>query len=141
MTRTFHARVDRAVLLGGLLPGTVPAVCFLWMKMPLPALFFLLLMVVMVERLVHTVYVLDDEGCLRVSHGRFSRTVVWRLSEVDRVELHPLPGWLGRKRSAEAVRLVDRSGRELVLCPADSAEFCHVLLKKKEESLCSSSPS
>lgn len=136
MIRTFHARLDKAVLLGGLLPGTVLAVCFFWMKMPLPALFFLLLMVLMVERLIHTEYVMDDDGRLTLCKGRFSRRQMIAIADIERVEIHRAPAFFWLLRREDVVLVACRDGREWVLSPASSAEFCHVLLKKKEELSC-----
>lgn len=124
------------VLLGGLLPGTVLAACFLWLRMPLPALFFLLLMVLMVERLIHSSYVLDDEGHLILNKGRFSRRRTLLLAEIERVELHQAPAFFWLLKREDVVLITERDGRQWVLSPASAAEFCHVLLKKKEELSC-----
>ena len=136
MIRTFHAKVDKAVLLGGLLPGTVLAVCFFWVKMPLPALFFLLLMVFIVERLIHTSYVMDDNGHLIVYKGRFSRRQTIDIAGIERVEIHRAPAFFWLLKREDVVLVTCCDGKEWVLSPAPASEFCHVLLKKKEELSC-----
>uniref|UniRef100_UPI00258BB8A3 PH domain-containing protein n=1 Tax=Bacteroides acidifaciens TaxID=85831 RepID=UPI00258BB8A3 len=133
MIRTFHAKVDKAVLVGGLLPGTVLTVCFFWVRMPLPALFFMLLMIGAVERLIHTSYILDDDGRLIIHKGRFSRSRVLRVVEISKVELHRVPAFFWLLKREDVVLVTGSDGKEWILSPLAAAEFCHVLLKKKEE--------
>ncbi len=138
MIRTFHARPSKKLLVATLLPGTVLAVYFFWLKMALPALFFMLLLVLVVERTVHTEYRLDDAGRLTVSYGRLSRRRLIELRMVERVEIltpGPVMRLLG---GTETVMLTLTGGRQVFLNPSVPTEFCHVLLKKKEQ-LCHTS--
>ena len=73
MIRTFHSKVNRKTLCFCLLPGTVLAVYFFWVKLPLPALCCMVFLVFVVERLIHTSYVFTDDGFLWVNRGRFSK--------------------------------------------------------------------
>ncbi len=133
MIRTFHARPSKTLLVAALLPGTVLAVYFFWLKMALPALLFLLLLVLVVERTVHTEYTMDDAGRLRVSHGRLSRRRIIELRTVERVEIlapGPVMRLLG---GTDTVMLTLTDGRQVFLNPSVPTEFCHVLLKKKEQ--------
>lgn len=129
MIRTFHAKIDPLILAGCLLPSTVLAVFFFWSKQPIPALIFLILMVLVVERLIHTSYILTDEGVLWIDKGRFARKKQLRLEEIAKVELYQLRQFfLIRKRTA--VLLTLKNGSTMIITPFPAEEFCHVLLKK-----------
>lgn len=82
MIRTFHSKLNRKTLVFCLLPATVLAVYFFWVKLPLPALCCMVFMVFVVERLIHTFYVFADDGCLYIHQGRFSRVKKIPLTEI-----------------------------------------------------------
>ena len=129
MIRTFHSKVDRKTLCFCLLPGTVLAVYFFWIKQPLPALCAMVFLVFVVERLIHTSYVLTDDGVLWIDKGRFVRKKAVRLEEIDRVELFQLRSFFLIRRR-DAVMLTLKDGSQLVVNPFPAEEFCHVLLKR-----------
>lgn len=137
MVRTFHAYIDKPTLWGCLMPSTVLAVYFFWEQIPLAGLAFLLLMVVFVERIIHTSYTFLDDGTLLIDRGRFSRKRSVCLSEVSEVRLHQ-PGSLRLLRRSPVVLLTLADGSIYMLTPVPAEEFCHYLLKKKEE-LCAPS--
>lgn len=132
MIRTFHAKIDPVLLVGCLLPSTVLAVFFFWIKQPIPALVFMILMILIVERLIHTSYVLTDDGLLWINKGRFTRKKSVRIADIDKVELYQLRSFfLVRKRDAVLLTMKDRS--TVLVTPFPAGEFCHVLLKRMEE--------
>ncbi|MCM1108293.1 MAG: hypothetical protein NC388_04445 [Clostridium sp.] len=128
MIRTFQSRVNKITLLCCLLPATVLAVYFFWIQLPLPAFFFMLAMVFIVERLIHTTYTFTDDGCLHISKGRFSRRVTIDLHEVEKLEVCRT-GWFGKC----AVVIYRREKHAVVVNPMVTAEFCHVLMKRKSQ--------
>lgn len=132
MVRTFHASVDKPILLGCLMPSTVLAAYFFWERMPLAGLAFLLLMVLFVERIIHTSYTFCDDGTLRVDRGRFARKRSVHVTEVAEVRI-VRPGRLSLLRRSPAVMLTLANRSEWILTPVPAEEFCHYLLKKKEE--------
>ena len=85
MDRIFHARVHflMYVLLGLLTAGVCLSFVY---RLGLCAVLMLLLLVVVVERIVHTTYTITADGRLVVSCGRFSRPRVVALRDVVRVE-------------------------------------------------------
>lgn len=130
MIRTFHAKIDPVLLIGCLLPSTILAIFFFWVMLPIPALFFWVLMVFVVERMIHTSYVLTDDGKLWISKGRFVRKRSVCLEDISKVELFSLRSFfLVRRR--DAVMLTLQDGTTLVVTPFPAEEFCHVLLKRK----------
>ena len=85
MDRIFHARVHflMYVFLGVLTAGVCLSFVY---RMGLCAALTLLLLVVVVERIIHTAYTITADGRLVVSRGRFSRPRVIALRDVVRVE-------------------------------------------------------
>lgn len=72
MNRIFHARIAwyHYFLL---LVLTVNAVGALWCKYILPAVLLMLLLIVVIEQIIHTVYTVSADGNLEISMGRFIR--------------------------------------------------------------------
>ena len=62
MIRTFHAKINKKILFFSLLPATVLAIYFFWVKLPLAALCCMVFLVFVVERLIHTYYVFIRDG-------------------------------------------------------------------------------
>lgn len=132
MIRTFHAKIDPVVLFGGMLPCTVMAIYFFWIKLVLPAAVFMVIMVVLVERMIHSSYTLTDDGRLLVYKGRFSRSATYALDEIKKIELYR-PSFFFLFKRRDVVLLTLNSGRQIIVTPFPAAEFCHVLLKRREE--------
>ena len=83
MDKVFHARIHFLMYL--FLAVLVVGVCFSFLhRMGLCAALTLLLLVVAVERIIHTTYTLTADGRLVVSHGRFSRRLDIPLSGLRR---------------------------------------------------------
>lgn len=85
MHRIFHARVPLHTIIFLFL---LTVVCFwsFWTKTLVPALVTLLMLVVLVERIIHTTYTVTTDGRLIVSRGRFSSVLVLPLSDIRRIE-------------------------------------------------------
>lgn len=131
MMRTFHSKTGIVAALFRLLPATVLTVCFFWVKMPLAALVFLLLLVVLIERMLHTCYVLDDDGMLWILKGRLSRRVRLKLSDIERVEVVRTSS-LSVFKSRKAVMLSMRDGSLRFITPVPAEDFCRCLNQKKK---------
>ena len=87
MIRTFHAKINKKILFFSLLPATVLAIYFFWVKLPLAALCCMVFLVFVVERLIHTYYVFTDEGCLFIHQGRFSKVSRHSLSDIEKMDI------------------------------------------------------
>lgn len=129
MTRTFHAKLDKKTLLFCLLPSTIMAVYFFWIKWPLPAFVFMVFMVIIVERLIHTVYVVTDDGRLIISKGRFSRSVVINLSDIKSVEPVKTSAIFPFRRN-DVVGITLKDGAIRLVSPFPADEFCHFVMKQ-----------
>ena len=134
MIRTFHSKLNRKTLVFCLLPATVLAVYFFWVKLPLPALCCMVFLVFVVERLIHTFYVFADDGCLYIHQGRFSKVRKLALADIREAAVVS-PSSLAFLKSRDTVMLELRDGslHFITHCPAE--EYCRYLEKRKEERL------
>lgn len=85
MNRIFHARIAAGQYLFILLAGAV-AVYGLWEKNILIAILFMLLLIVSIEKLIHTTYTITTDNRLVLFFGRFSRGKEIRLKDITAVE-------------------------------------------------------
>lgn len=134
MIRTFHSKLNRKTLVFCLLPATVLAVYFFWVKLPLPALCCMVFLVFVVERLIHTFYVFADDGCLYIHQGRFSKVHKLALADIREAAVVS-PSSLAFLKSRDTVMLELRDGSLHFITPSPAEEFCRYLKKRKEESL------
>lgn len=132
MVRTFHAKLNKKTLFFCLLPGTVLAVYFFWVKEPLIALCFMVFLVFVVERLIHTAYVFTDDGFLLINLGRFSKTRKIALSEVEKIDVVQ-PFSLALLKDDGAVMLTMRDGSTKFVTPFPVEEFCKYFNRRKQE--------
>lgn len=132
MIRTFHSKISKVALFFCLLPSTVLAVYFFWVKIPLAALVFMLFMVAIVERMIHTSFTLTDDGKLILSKGRFSSKIILLLQDIEKVEVHK-PSSINLLYKDEVVVLSCKNGKQIYITPVPVREFCRFLLKKKDE--------
>ena len=104
MNRIFHARIAAGQYLFVALAGVI-AVYGLWEKQILIAVLFMLLLVVSIEKLIHTTYTVTADNKLLLFFGRFSRG-----------EGNPAEGYyVGRARFLHADRRICR----YALCPGE----------------------
>ncbi|QIU93552.1 PH domain-containing protein [Bacteroides faecium] len=85
MNRIFHARIAwyQYFLLVVL---TVNVVGALWCKYILPAVLLMLMLIVVIEQIIHTVYTVTTDGNLEISRGRFIRKKVIPISEITTIQ-------------------------------------------------------
>lgn len=127
--RTFHYRVS-FLNYAAIIVVAVAALCAFWQRSAANAVVGLALMVVvvlMVERIVHTAYTLTADGRLRVSKGRFSRRVEIRLTDIVSVEtVH------GRLLPVRYLLVRYGSGHELAVQPANEEAFIEEIRKRQK---------
>lgn len=85
MDKIFHARIHFSMYLFLVLLTAGTYLSF-WHHMGVCAAITLVLLVVVVERIIHTTYTLTGDGRLIVSYGRFSRPRVIPLESLRRIE-------------------------------------------------------
>lgn len=85
MNRIFHARIAwyQYFLLMVLACNAVGA---LWCKYIVPAVMFMLVLIVVIEQIIHTIYIVTTNDTLEISQGRFLRKKVIPLSEIITIQ-------------------------------------------------------
>ncbi|MBP1612830.1 MAG: hypothetical protein H6Q13_278 [Bacteroidetes bacterium] len=85
MNRIFHARIIWYQYIYLLLLALV-TLFLIWEKHALPALLFALLMVMLIEKIVHTTYTVTSDGELILYFGRFSKKRKIAIADILSVE-------------------------------------------------------
>ena len=128
MNRIFHARISwyQYFLLVVL---TVNAVGALWCKYILPAVLLILMLIVVIEQIIHTVYTVTPDGILEISTGRFIRKKVIPISEITAIrKCHSMK--FGRFSVTEYVLIEYGKGKFVSVMPVKEREFVELLEKR-----------
>ena len=128
MNRIFHARIAwyQYILLVVL---TVNVVGALWCKYILPAVLLILMLIVVIEQIIHTVYTVTPDGILEISTGRFIRKKVIPISEITAIrKCHSMK--FGRFSVTEYVLIEYGKGKFVSVMPVKEREFVELLEKR-----------
>jgi len=120
MNRIFHARIAwyQYFLLVVLTLNTVGA---LWCKYILMALLFMLMLIVVIEQIIHTVYTVTADGNLEIFRGRFIRKKIIPVSEIIAI------------RKCHSMRFGRFSVTDYLLIEYGEGRFVSVTLVKERE--------
>ena len=128
MNRIFHARIAwyQYFLLVVL---TVNVVGALWCKYILPAVLLILMLIVVIEQIIQTVYTVTPDGILEISTGRFIRKKVIPISEITAIrKCHSMK--FGRFSVTEYVLIEYGKGKFVSVMPVKEREFVELLEKR-----------
>ena len=128
MNRIFHARIAwyQYFLLVVL---TVNVVGALWCKYILPAVLLILMLIVVIEQIIHTVYTVTPDGILEISTGRFIRKKVIPISEITAIrKCHSMK--FGRFSVTEYVLIEYGKGKFVSVMPVKEREFVELFEKR-----------
>ena len=125
MNRIFHARIAAGQYLFVILAGTI-AVYGLWEKNILVAVLFMLLLVVSIEKLIHTTYTVTTDNKLSLFFGRFSRGKEIPLKDITSVE-RASSMRIGRFAVMRYVLVRYGEGKCVALLPVKEEEFIRLL--------------
>ena len=128
MNRIFHARITIGQYLFLLLVAGV-AFWALWDKQIVIALVMAGLLIVGIEKLIHTTYTITADGNLVLYYGRFMRGKVIAMDSVSGVEKASSMNVFGF-RLMRCV-LVHHEGKTEALMPVKEDEFIEAINKKK----------
>lgn len=103
---------------------------FAWCKNGLLALFFLIVVVYTLEMLLHSTYTVTSDGKLVIYKGRFIKSVVLSLTEIDHVENNHYSFNFGI-HTGSYVLIVMKNGKEIGVRPENEAEFISYLEYKQ----------
>ena len=128
MNRIFHARIAwyQYFLLVVLTVNVVGALCC---KYILPAVLLILMLIVVIEQIIHTVYTVTPDGILEISTGRFIRKKVIPISEITAIrKCHSMK--FGRFSVTEYVLIECGKGKFVSVMPVKEREFVELLEKR-----------
>ena len=128
MNRIFHARIAwyQYFLLVVL---TVNVAGALWCKYILPAVLLILMLIIVIEQIIHTVYTITPDGILEISTGRFIRKKVIPVSEITAIKkCHSMK--FGRFSVTEYVLIEYGKGKFVSVMPVKEREFVGLLEKR-----------
>ena len=128
MNRIFHARIAwyQYFLLVVL---TVNVVGALWCKYILPAVLLILMLIVVIDQIIHTIYTVTPDGILEISTGRFIRKKVIPISEITAIrKCHSMK--FGRFSVTEYVLIEYGKGKFVSVMPVKEREFVELLEKR-----------
>ena len=128
MERTFHQQFTMANKCG-ITVFSLLAFYLLWQKAALTGLFVAVIVVLMIERMIHTTYtftVSERSEVLRIDRGRFSPTVI-AVNEIVRCTLMKTAFGLSH------YLLIEYGGRRMVSVTPDNSEAFIAELKKRQE--------
>lgn len=131
MNRVFHARIVAAQYVA-LALITFCMVWGFWNKELLVAVSWMLLLVVCMERLIHTTYTLTSDGKLVLYRGRFGPRRIIYLKDIISVE-QTSSLKLGRWAVLNYVLVKHGANRCEVCLPVNEEEFIRVLRKRMQE--------
>lgn len=128
MNRIFHARIAwyQYFLLAVL---TVNAVGALWCKYILPAVLFMLMLIVVIEQIIHTVYTVTVDGNLEISRGRFIRKKVIPISEITTIQKYRSMKF-GSFSVTDYLLIEYGKGKFASVMPVKEREFVELIEKK-----------
>ena len=121
MNRIFHERITWAQVMFILIGAAVVFWAF-WIKQVLLGVIFLLMLIVMIERAIHTTYTLTTDGRLLVYYGRFTKGKEIQVSDIKKVE--KFKNWL-----THGVVVHYGDGRFVPLQPVNEEELMASLQK------------
>ena len=131
MNRVFHARIVAAQYAALGLIAFITIWGF-WYKELLSAVLFMLLLVVCIERLIHTNYTLTSDGKLVQYRGRFTRVREIDLKDIVSVE-QTSSLKIGRRALLHYVLVKYRPDKCEVFLPVNEEEFIRTLKKRMQE--------
>lgn len=131
MNRLFHAKIQKSswLLLMVLL---VLAVFAMWNKSPILMAIAMLLMVVIIERMIHTTYTIDKSGNLIIHKGRFSKDKIISLKDIQRIDRVNSMRIFGKSIST-CLFIVCNEGRQIQVIPRLEDEFVECVRKRRLE--------
>ncbi len=130
MNRIFHARIVwyQYVLLVVLAANLI---AFLWNQYIIPAVFVALVLLIIIEQIIHTVYTLSADNILTVSRGRFSPKLVIPLSEIRDIRKgHSMR--VGRFSITNYILIEYGKDKFASVMPIKEREFLEIMHKRLE---------
>lgn len=128
MDRIFHARIAAGQYVFLFLAAGL-ATYGLWEKHILVAILFMLLLIVCIEKLIHTTYTITTDGKLIIFFGRFIRSKEILLNDIISVE-RSSSMQIGKFAVIRYVLIKYGGGKCMALLPVKEEEFVRLLKER-----------
>ncbi|MCD8235687.1 MAG: PH domain-containing protein [Prevotellaceae bacterium] len=131
MNRVFQAKINigNYILLTLLL---LVAIHSMWHVNGILLCLSLLLLVVIIERMIHTTYTITTDGTLIISNGRFSKRKVVSLSDIDSIER--IRGMrIGGKAISTSLLITCKNGKLFQVNPGNEDDFVKCVQKRRAQ--------
>ena len=125
--RTFRSRMSGSIVLIAAL--TVVCIYMMWQGGGIGIAVSLLLVLLVIERTIHTEYRIDGEN-LVIRKGRFTKEKVIPLSQIGRVD-RIRRFKMGRWMLGSCLVIVGNDGQQTFITPVDEDEFVKQLIRLK----------
>ncbi|MEG1660576.1 MAG: PH domain-containing protein [Bacteroides sp.] len=125
MNRVFPARIDGLYYLL-LLMLSVNAIYALWGKLIILAVIWMLLLIVVIERIIHTAYTVTSDGHLIFFQGRFIRKKTVPLKDITSIKIHYTMK-MGRFCLLHYVLIEYGNGKFITALPVKEREFVELI--------------
>lgn len=113
------------------------AIYFIWQTATMPRqgvgiflAFDLLIMIIVVERMIHTHYIVTADKHLIIHKGRFAKDVSISLDEIDRIDR--INRWrIGGKARQTSLTVVTKDQKEYHITPQNEEDFIKCITKRR----------
>lgn len=130
MNRIFHVKIAQGAYIFLVLCTALMVIAF-WYQEAIVGMIMALLLIVNIERIIHSTYTLTADGKVVVYYGRFYKGKTISLTDITDVELKRSSGFGGIMPSKYV--LVHYENKNLLsLVPVKPEEFINVLVKRLE---------
>ena len=92
----------------------------------------LLLMVIVIERMIHTTYTITSDHTLIISNGRFSKKKNIHLDDIDRID-QIRRYRIGNKSLHTYLAIVLKNNTEYYITPRNEEDFIKCVIQKKKK--------
>ena len=130
MNRTFHSRTRWDQLLCSLILG---GLCFymVWIKQGILATLLAVLIIILIEKIIHTQYSITTQNKLIINRGRFTKKEIIDIDAITDIELRKSKK-LTEFFLGNIVIITINKTKFLALSPIGPERFVETLIKRKE---------
>ena len=130
MNRTFHSRTrwDQIIYV-----FIIASVCLymIWIKQAILAAILAVLLIVLIEKIIHTQYIITSHNKLIIKRGRFSKTQELDFDNITDIEEKTTTKF-GAFYVAKYVLITYNKNKYIAITPASPSRFINAVIKKKE---------
>ena len=130
MNRTFHARTSWYQLLYILIVACL-GFYMIWIKQSIIATILAVILLVLIERVIHTDYILTSQNTLIINKGRFTKPREIPLSAILDIE-EKTSARFGSFYVTSFVLLTLKNNQYIALTPTHAKRFVDTLIRRKE---------